>query len=201
MLWEKKLSGRIRYSHLLTLFYLNGVCHLLNVEHSKDRTMRIFVFVCGLVVSTLAWCEQSTDSTGDYAMDLGQVYGAVQSVMQMKDICSESFPELTQENETAYKNWRKHYLPFLQEVDKHWAAFAFREANGDPQKHVDFLNKMTNYFEQYKQGLHKQLSADGPDVFAKKCGMYAKYLTTDRTNLEYFYAEQVATMRRGSAKK
>lgn len=163
--------------------------------------MRIFVLFCSLVVSPLAWCEQATDSTGDYAMDLGQVYGAIQSVKQMKDICSDSFPALTKENEAAYQGWRKHYLSFLQEVDKHWTAFAWREANGNPQKYTEFLNKMTNYSEQYKQGLRKQLSADGTDAFAKQCGVYAKYLTTDRTNLEYFYAEQVATMRRGPAKK
>jgi hypothetical protein len=92
-------------------------------------------------------------------------------------------------------------LPFIQEVDKHWTAFAWREANGDPQQYTEFRNKAGVYFEQYKRGLRKELSAEGPDAFAKQCGLYAKYMTTERVNIEHFYAEQVATMRRGPAKK
>lgn len=162
--------------------------------------MRILLVLAGLLLSTVAFGEQSTDSTGDYAMDLGQVYGAVQALKFMKEICSEAFPAQSQSNELAYAKWRSRFLPFLQEVEKHWSAAAWREAKGDPKQHVDFLNKIANYFDQYKEGLRKQMSSDGLQPFQKQCGLYPTYLTTDRTNLEYFYAEQVTTLRKGPEK-
>ena len=53
-----------------------------------------WLLLLAFLVSPHAWGEQSTDSTGDYAMDLGQVYGAAQAVKFMKEICNESFPNL-----------------------------------------------------------------------------------------------------------
>jgi len=101
----------------------------------------------------------------------------------------------------AYKKWRTRYLPFLQELEKHWTALAWREAKGDPKRHADFLNEMARYFDQYKESLRKQMQSDGPESFQKQCDLYPVYLTKDRTKLEYFYAEQVATVRRGPDKK
>ena len=48
--------------------------------------MRMILFICCFAVSSLACSEQSTNSTGDYAIDLGQLYGAIQSVKYMKEI-------------------------------------------------------------------------------------------------------------------
>lgn len=163
--------------------------------------MRMILFVCCLIISSRAWCEQSTDSTGDYAMDLGQVYGTIQSIKYMNEICSQAFPTIAKSNQAAFQSWRKRYLPFLQEVEKHWTTFAWQETNGEPQKHTEFLRKMATQFDQYKEGLRTQLLADGPEAFVKQCNIYPKYLTTERTNIEYFYAEQTATIRRGFIKK
>lgn len=94
----------------------------------KTKTMRHWLLLLAFLVSPHAWGEQSTDSTGDYAMDLGQVYGATQVIKFMKEICNESFPTLVEPNDLAYKKWRTRYLPFLQELEKHWTASAWREA-------------------------------------------------------------------------
>ena len=200
---------KIAISSLATYRGINAWCiktRSLSAERRRSaceklHPMRTLVLVLGLAAASAAYSEQSSDSTGDYAMDLGQVYGAIQAVKFMKEICSDSFAGLSKTSEVAYQAWRKRHLPFLQEVEKHWSSAAWREAKGDPLKHMEFLNKMGTSFDQYKQGLRQQLSADGSDAFAKQCGAYGRYLTTDRTNIEYFYAEQVITMRRGAEKK
>lgn len=163
--------------------------------------MRFLLALPFCLLATVALADQSTDSTGDYAMDLGQIYGGVRAVKYMEDICSEAFPATTKTNEVAYKQWRERFLPFLQEVEKHWGAMAWKEAKGDPQRHTEVLTKLEKSFEGYKKGLKSQMASDGQDAFRKQCELYPQYLRTDQTNLEYFYAEQVNTMRKGQLKK
>lgn len=152
---------------------------------------------CG---STYAQDERSVTSSGDYAMDLGQVYGAIRGAKFMGEICSDSFPEQRQSNAAAFARWRTRFLPFMQEMEKHFSALAWRESGGDPQKHVKFLADAEKTFDGYRIALESQMTADGPDVFAEQCKLYPAYLASDRMNLESYYAEQVAVIRKGQTK-
>ena len=171
-----------------------------DISYSKEHSMRTILFACCLTVSTFAWGERSTSSTGNYENDLGQIYGAIQGVRFMNEICSQAFPELAVSNEMAFQSWRKRYLPFLQEVNRHWAALIERETNGDPSKHKEFSRYEENYLDQLRQSLRAQMSSSGSDLFFETCSGYPRYLTTERRDIEHFFAEQVTTMRRGPAK-
>jgi hypothetical protein len=149
--------------------------------------------------SVFAQDEHSITSSGDYAMDLGQVYGAIRSAKFMGEICSESFPDQSQSNARAFSQWRARYLPFMQEMEKHFSVMAWRESGGDPQKHVDFLADAEKSFDGYRAALKSQMTADGPDTFANQCKLYPTYLDSDRMDLERYYAEQVAVIRKGPA--
>jgi hypothetical protein len=163
--------------------------------------MRLPLLAIALALSTSANAEQSTDSSGDYFMDLGQVYGGAQSIKHYRDICADAFPVFHQQNEKAYSAWRSKYLGFLQEIEKHWTAMAWRESKGDAAKYSDALAKMATVFDQYKEALRKQLSGNGSEQFQKACSLYPQYISGDRGNLEYFYAEQVVTIRKGPQAK
>jgi hypothetical protein len=141
--------------------------------------------------------EQSTDSSGDYYMDFGQVYGAAVGVQQYRDICSEAYPEFRTQNANAYATWRAKNLKFLQELEKHRTAIAWRESKGDEKKYVEALAKMSASFDRYKEALRDQFRSNGQEAFRRICMGYPEYLRSDRGNLEYFYAEQVATVRKG----
>ncbi|MBC7750976.1 MAG: hypothetical protein H7Z73_04545 [Candidatus Saccharibacteria bacterium] len=162
--------------------------------------MRPLILVVGLLAATLTWGEQSTNSSGEYSMDLGQVYGAIQGIKSTNEICNESFPLLKKQNDAAFQNWRKQYLPFLQEIEKYWTAAAWKITNGDQQKYLEFLTKFNASSVQYKNSLRAYLSANGSDSLSKQCSYYSEYLTTERANFEYYYAEQVNTIRGGLVK-
>src|SRR6478672_12504994 len=158
------------------------------------KNLATFLLTVALCNSAFA---QSTNSSGDYAMDLGQVQGGTRGAKFLGEICSDAFPEQALANATAYKQWREKYLPFLQEVDRHFSALAYREANGDPQKHVQFLADSEKSFDGYRDALRSQLMADGEKAFKSQCELFPTYLDSERMNLEKYYAEQVATMRAG----
>lgn len=146
-----------------------------------------------------AQAEQSISSSGDYEMDLGQVHGAIRGAKFMGDICSESFPSQRQANADAFAQWRKRYLPFMQEMEKHFLAMALMASGSDPQEHLKYLSEMEKVFEGYRGALKTQMTADGPEAFASQCKLYPAYLASNRMNLERYYAEQVAVIRKGPA--
>ncbi len=147
--------------------------------------------------SAMAQDEYSTDSSGNYAMDLGQVYGAIRSVKSMGEICTESFPDQEQTNTAAYKQWRAAYLPFIQEMEHHFSTMVWKESGGTPKKHVQLLIEADKSFEQYRAVLKSQMSADGNEAFHNLCNAYPVYLASKRMDLEHYYAEQVAVVRKG----
>lgn len=164
-------------------------------------TTRISLLLLVLLIAPYANAEQSTDSTGDYFMDFGQVYGATVALQQYRDICAESFRDLRRPNADAYVAWRAKHLKFLQELEKHRTVMAWKEAKGDEKKYVEALSKINASFDKYKDALRDQLKSGGADSFRRVCAQYPQYLQADRGNLEYFYAEQVATMRKGPQAK
>jgi hypothetical protein len=150
--------------------------------------------------SAVAQDHVSTNSSGNYAMDLGQVYGAIRSAQFMGEICTESFPDQVQSNASAFKQWRANYLPFMQEIERHFSTMAWRESGGDPQKHVKVLVDAEKALDRYRLALKSQMTADGQESFLGQCKLYPTYLASDRMNLEHYYAEQVAVVRKGPSK-
>jgi len=162
----------------------------------KLAALVLFLLSCSL----FAQDKYSTNSTGDYATDLGQVYGAIRMAKFMGEICSESHPDQIQSNTAAFKQWRLRYLPFMQEMEKHFTTMAWRESGGDPQKYVKFLTDVETAFDGYRTVLKSQMETNGPEAFANQCNIYPRYLASERMDLEHYYAEQVAVIRKGQPK-
>lgn len=158
--------------------------------------MRAFIFVAlALVGASVCAQEQSTNSSGDYVEDLGQVYGGIRSIKDLGEICTSHFPQEREANTDAYRSWRKRYLPFLQEIEKDWTALAWKESGGNQGKYVNTLQAMDASLDKYKDSLEQQLMSGGAEQFAAACRLYPKYLQTPRTDLEHYYQEQVQTIR------
>ena len=155
------------------------------------------IAIFALALSTAAYAEQSADSTGDFWMDLGQVYGAASTYRAYKDICAELFAEYKKPNDDVYAAWRAKNLKFLQEIEKYRLAAAWKEAKGDQKKYVNDLAKFDAGMDRYKDVVREQFKNAGREKSQRVCSQYPRHLLTDAANLEYFYAEQVATIRRG----
>ena len=157
----------------------------------------IAILIISVIGSTAA---QDNHSTGDYWMDLGAVYGAIQSAKFMGDICTESFPNQSTANTNAYTEWRSKYLPFIQEMELTFSTSMWKESGGDPQKYYNEITKFRDGMDKYRASMKSQMAADGPKTFEGQCSVYPIYLATDRMNLEHYYAEQLEVIRKGPSK-
>ncbi len=171
-----------------------------SVRYDRLSNIRLLLLATVLAFSTSTNAQRSTDSSGVYLMDLGQVYAGAEGMKQYRDICAEAFPVFNQQNEKAYGEWRRKYLSFLQELEQHFTAAAWREAKGDEAKYLEFRLRMSRTLDQGKKLMRKQLSDLGNEQFRKACSIYPQKLSGARANLEHFYAEQVVTIRSGPPK-
>ncbi len=155
----------------------------------------------GLAILSFLWClnahaAQSTSSTGNVAGDLGTVSAAIRGVASIKEICADSFPAYSKQNEAAYLEWRKKYLPFLQEMERYRRDSFMKQVNGNQAEYSERTIWWEKAIETNKQAIRQQFLAAGPENFRQRCQGYSASLQTDRVNLENFYAEQVATLRK-----
>jgi hypothetical protein len=159
--------------------------------------VRVSTLVILMIATGASFAQTSTTSSGDYTRDLGQVYGGIRRAKMMEEICSKEFSATHESNRRAYEEWRKRYLSFAQEMERHYSAMTLREANNDPGQHKAVQDRFERGFDGYRDGLKQRLAADGLASFRKKCEGYPAYLRSPRMNLEAYYSEQVATIRRG----
>lgn len=161
------------------------------------RVTRALAEMALVLAAATSFAQRSTSATGDYMMDLGQVHGAIRSVRMMEEICSSEYPQTSDANRLGYEEWRTRYLSLIQETERHYSEMALREANGDRKRQLADLDRLEKGFEGHREAFKRQLAAGGADSFRKKCEGFVGYLRSPRMNLEVYYAEQVATIRKG----
>jgi hypothetical protein len=139
----------------------------------------------------------TTPSTGDYATDLGIVYGVMRTTGFTRDICIETYPEMQQAISEAYNVWRERYKPFLQEIAMRMNLLLLEDAK---QSGISLAQEMTNYaneMAELKPALRAMYSKDGPASFRAFCERYPNtFLGEGVGNIEKRYPEHVATIRK-----
>ena len=165
--------------------------------YKMDRSMRkILLFVFFSIFGQADAQEYSTNATNDYATDLGQVYGAIRSVEHMKQICTAAFPTNKKNISAAYQQWRKNYQPFIDEIEKHMTNLIWQESNGNRKKYVVLSSTAEKNFIELRGTLKVKMMSGSVGSFSEQCGFYPSYLVLSRMNLEHYYSEQVAVIRK-----
>ncbi len=115
----------------------------------------------------------------------------------LEEVCSKDFPKTREPTQRAYQQWRKQYLPFIEEMEKHFSAAALPDGKNDPKQQAAILTTMEKSFDGQRDRLRQQLVSQGPDALRKTCETYPLFLQSPRMNLQSYFAEQVVTVRRG----
>lgn len=148
-----------------------------------------------MLMPCVSLSEQSTSSTGDYAMDLGHVYGAIKATKFYVELCAEYHPSTKDANDLAYAEWRKKYLDFIQEIEKEMVSMIWDESKGNMIEYQENLSNHNKQMEKQKFALEIQTQKETEPSFKQICELFPEYLSSERMNLEYFYSEQVQTIR------
>jgi hypothetical protein len=149
--------------------------------------------------SAFAAARASTQATGDYFHDFGELIVRVRSVKWIEEICSETFPATAEANRHAYEVWRVDNGPFVDEIegqfliiDKYWG-----DASEQARKEGLTVDKLKAKVDANKAGLRQDFQARGLRSFQARCEAYPEILLSPQLDLERSQADLVRSVRLG----
>ena len=149
--------------------------------------------------SAFANARASSQATGDYFHDFGELIVRVRAVKWIEEICSETFPATAETNRHAYEVWLVDNGPFVDEVegqfliiDKYWG-----EASEQARKEGLTVDQLKAKVDANKAGLRQDFHARGMRSFQARCDAYPEILLSPQLDLERSQAELVRSVRMG----
>ena len=149
--------------------------------------------------SAFAAARASTQATGDYFHDFGELIVRVRSVKWIEEICSETFPATAETNRHAYEVWLVDHGSFVDEVegqflviDKYWG-----ESSGAARREGLTVDQLKAKVDANRPGLRQDFHARGMRSFQARCEAYPEILLSPQLDLENSQAELVRSVRLG----
>lgn len=149
--------------------------------------------------SAFATARATTQATGDYFHDFGELIVRVRSVKWIEEICSETFPATAETNRHAYEVWHVDNGSFVDEIegqfliiDKYWG-----EASEQARKEGMTVDQLKAKVDANKAGLRQDFHARGMRSFQARCEAYPEILLSPQLDLERSQAELVRSVRMG----
>jgi hypothetical protein len=149
--------------------------------------------------SAFATARASTQATGDYFHDFGELIVRVRSVKWIEEICSETFPATAETNRHAYEVWQVDNGPFVDEVEGQFLVIAkyWGEASEQAKKEGLTVDQLKARVDANKAGLRQDFQARGMRSFQARCEAYPEILLSPQLDLEHSQAELVRSVRMG----
>ena len=149
--------------------------------------------------SAFATARASSQATGDYFHDFGELIVRVRSVKWIEEICDETFPATAEANRHAYEVWLVDHGSFVDEVegqfliiDKYWG-----EASEQAKKEGLTVEQLKAKVDSNRAGLRQDFHARGMRSFQARCEAYPEILLSPQLSLENSQAELVRSVRMG----
>lgn len=149
--------------------------------------------------SAFAAARASTQATGDYFHDFGELIVRVRSVKWIEEICSETFPTTAETNRHAYEVWLVDHGSFVQEVEGQFLVIGkyWGEASDTARKEGLTVDQLKAKVDATRPGLRQDFHARGMRSFQARCEAYPDILLSRQLDLENSQADLVRSVRLG----
>ena len=134
-------------------------------------------------------------ATGEYAADLGRVYGAHQRIIAAKEACDTAMPGTRSANEKAYAAWRSRHAALIKDLERRVTAM-IRLASRDEKEYVMNLGKYEGAILQERQEYTQILLALDAAELKEQCQRWPSYLSSPDADFEKVYAGELETIRK-----
>ncbi len=149
--------------------------------------------------SAFATARATSQATGDYFHDFGELIVRVRSVRWIGEICNETFPATAEANRHAYQDWLVDHGSFVDEIegqflviDKYWG-----DASEQAKKDGLTVDKLRAKVDANRAGLRQDFLSRGMRSFQVRCEAYPEILLQPQLDLEKSQADLVRSVRLG----
>jgi hypothetical protein len=150
------------------------------------------VYVVCLVLAG-AGSPAVAQATGDYASDLGTLYGERYSLQAQKDVCISVQPKTRAALQKAYDDWRDRHEDLLEDLDNRFAAM-IKQASKDQKEYSRNFGKYEGAVMRQRQEEKDALLALPRDELLKQCRELPGYLRSPKSNIPTKYPDEFRTV-------
>jgi hypothetical protein len=149
--------------------------------------------------SAFAAARASTQATGDYFHDFGELIVRVRSVKWIEEICSETFPATAEANRHAYEVWLVDHGSFVDEIEGQFLVIGkyWGEASEQAKKEGLTVDQLKTRVDANRPGLRQDFHTRGMRSFQARCEAYPEILLSPQLDLEKSQSELVRSVRLG----
>jgi hypothetical protein len=155
------------------------------------------LFLIGIAVAAALACGYAVaaDSSGDYATDLGRVYGAYQRMLAMKEACDTVVPGTRSANGKAFAAWQSQHRALVHDLERRVTAM-IRLASKDEQEYVRNVGKYQGAILLERQEYRDTLIGLGAGELREQCQRMPDKLQGQEADLGKVYASELETIRK-----
>jgi len=137
----------------------------------------------------------AAESAGNYATDLGRVYGGYQRILALKEACDTAVPAARAANNRAFAAWEAQHRALLLDLRQRVEAM-IRAGSKDKDEYVRNLGKYQGAILLERKEYRDVLLALGADELRDQCQRMPESLKGADTDLARVYAAELETIRK-----
>ncbi len=158
-----------------------------------NSTRRKVICLLALVtLPSLAFADIRS-ATGKPLLDFYTVYGAIDSVRIINELCNTKFPEYKKQNDRAYSLWRSRNKDFIYKIEQYNHAIVTKTSKGNEASYSKQMLKTALAYEENKVTMHETFSNFGEKAYRAMCSAthYKEYTESEKADFPNYYKEHI----------
>ncbi len=156
-----------------------------------STTLRTNLYLILIAFASSSAIADIRSATGKPLLDFYTVYGALDSVKIIKELCNTRFPEFKKQNDLAYKQWRSRNREFIYTIEQYNHAIVTRTSKGNEAEYRKMMLETAISFEKEKVLMDEMFSGFGQPVYRSTCASYPQYLVSEKADFPNYYGEHM----------
>ena len=130
-------------------------------------------------------------ATGKPLLDFYTVYGAIDSVKIISELCNAKFPEYKAQSDRAYNSWRSRHKEFIYRIEQYNHAIVTKTSKGSEASYRKQMIEAALLYEQNKAAIHQMFSGLGETAYRATCSSYQEYTESEKADFPNYYKEHM----------
>jgi hypothetical protein len=130
-------------------------------------------------------------ATGKPLLDFYTVYGAIDSVRIINELCNTKSPEYKKRNDGAYISWRSRNKEFIRMVEQYNHEIVMKTSKENGMSYRKQMLETAQTYEQNKAAMHRIFSDYGETEYRATCLAYREYTESEKADFPNYYKEHI----------
>lgn len=147
----------------------------------------------GCLVLAGAGSPVAAQATGEYAADLGTLYGERYSLQVQKDVCIGVQPKTRRELQKAYDDWMERHEDLIEDLDARFSAM-IKRVSADQKDYSRNYGKYQGAVMRLRQEQKDDLLALPREELLKQCKALPGHLRSTQSDIPVKYPDEFKTV-------